>query len=193
MTDSTAGSAGENSATAAPADDRSEERQRVSAYLRNQGEKSTWLELWPSVIQGRLEFIEALRGVSDAQADFRSEPGDWTIREVAYHMLTGSRAVAETITQLAGGQPVDQVQWTDPAKAPTAAAIADLRREIAADSVAFSSLATRFPDDVSLEPTAAHGMFGDLHCRAWFMFQRVHDQDHARQINAIKDASGYPR
>ena len=145
-----------------------------------------------SVSTVKSEFIEAIRDVSDAQADFRPQADDWTIREVADHMLTGSKAVAETIAQLAQGKPVERVQWTDPARAPATASLDDLRRQIAADSVLFSKLATRFPDDISLEPTAPHSMFGDLHCRAWFMFQRVHDQDHARQILAIKESTGYP-
>ena len=177
---------------AARSEDRAAERRRIADYLRNQGQQYGWLELWPRVLQGRLEFLDAIRGVSAAQAGFRPRPDDWTIAEVAHHMLTGSRAVAQTIERLASGQPAETVQWTDPAGAPSATSLADLRRDILADSVAFSSLATRFPDDVSLAPTAPHGMFGDLHCRAWFMFQRLHDQDHARQVLAIKHAPGYP-
>jgi hypothetical protein len=34
--------------------------------------------------------------------------------------------------------------------------------------------------------------FGPLHCKAWYLFQRVHDIDHANQINAVKEAPGYP-
>ena len=67
-----------------------------------------------------------------------------------------------------------------------------LYRDLLRDSVAFSGIATRFPDDVSLEPTAPHPFFGPLHCRAWFLFQRVHDQDHARHVGSIKQAAGYP-
>lgn len=169
-----------------------EERQRVSGYLLSQGEKYGWLELWPRVVQGRLEFLEAIRDVNEKQGEFRPGEGDWTIREVAHHVLAGSRGVAETITRLAGGETAEGVRWTDPAQEPASSSLADLRAELLSDSVAFSNLPGRFPDDVSLEPTAAHSFFGELHCRGWFMFQRVHDQDHARQVQAIKGAAGYP-
>lgn len=169
-----------------------EERARVRGYLLSQAEKYGWLELWPRIVEGRLAFLDAIRGVGEAQADFRPAEGAWTIREVAHHVLLGSRAVAATIERLALGQPADQVHWADPAHEPAVESLPALRRMILADSVAFSNLATRFPDDVSLTATAPHGLFGDLHCRGWFMFQRVHDQDHARQVQAIKDAPGYP-
>ena len=36
------------------------------------------------------------------------------------------------------------------------------------------------------------GVFGELHARAWFLFQRTHDLDHVGQIEAIKAADGFP-
>ena len=169
-----------------------DDRGRISGYLLGQGQKRTWLELWPRVIAGRLELLDAVADVSPAQGDFRSAPADWTIREVAHHVLSGSRAVAATIAQLANGDEAGPLEWTDPAQEPARASLGELRRALLADSVTFSSLATQFPDDVSLQPTAPHPFFGPLHCRAWFLFQRIHDQDHARQVQAIKSAQGYP-
>ena len=169
-----------------------EERARVSAYLLTQAEKYTWLELWPRVVQGRLEFLDAIRGVGEEQANFRPAPGDWTIREVAQHVLTSSQGVAGLIAALVAGDPGLDVKRADPARELASASLADLYRELLRDSIAFSNIATRFPDDVSLEPTASHPFFGALHCRAWFLFQRVHDQDHARHVGSIKQAAGYP-
>ena len=37
-----------------------------------------------------------------------------------------------------------------------------------------------------------HPFFGDLHARAWYLFQRVHDQDHAQQVLTNKTIDGYP-
>jgi hypothetical protein len=170
----------------------SDEGRRVAGYLLGQGEKYGWLDLWPRVVEGRLAYLEEIHGLSEEQAGFRPNPEAWTIREITYHVLTGSRAVADTIAALASGQSADRVRWTDPAQEPTSASLAELRRDLLADSVAFSSLATRFSDDVSLEPAAPHGMFGPLHCRAWFILQRVHDQDHAGQVQAVKQSAGYP-
>jgi hypothetical protein len=35
-------------------------------------------------------------------------------------------------------------------------------------------------------------MFGPLNAREWFLFQRLHDVDHAAQIRAVREADGYP-
>jgi hypothetical protein len=35
-------------------------------------------------------------------------------------------------------------------------------------------------------------MFGDLRARAWYLFQRAHDLDHAGQIAEVKAAARYP-
>jgi hypothetical protein len=43
-----------------------------------------------------------------------------------------------------------------------------------------------------LEPTAPHPWFGELNCRAWYLFQRIHDTDHTRQIQAIKANPAFP-
>ncbi|HAC19153.1 MAG TPA: hypothetical protein DCF78_11340, partial [Dehalococcoidia bacterium] len=44
----------------------------------------------------------------------------------------------------------------------------------------------------SLEIEARHTFFGQLHARAWYLFQRVHDLDHAQQIDKNKRDAGYP-
>ena len=121
------------------------ESARVSAYLLTQAEKYTWLELWPRVVQGRLEFLDAIRGVGEEQADFRPAPGDWTIREVAQHVLTSSQAVAGLIAALVAGRPGPDVERADRARELASASLADLRRDLLRDSVAFSGIATRFP------------------------------------------------
>ncbi|MCY3918586.1 MAG: DinB family protein [Chloroflexi bacterium] len=168
------------------------ESARVSSYLLAQGEKHSWLELWPRVVKGRLDFLDAIAGVSEEQAAFHPQAGDWSIQEVAQHVLTSSQAVAGLIEALVAGKAGPDVANADRARELASASLAELRRELLRGSVDFSAIGTRFPDDASLEPTAPHPFFGPLHCRAWFLFQRVHDQDHARQVQAIKQAAGYP-
>ena len=168
------------------------ESARVSSYLLAQGEKHNWLELWPRVVKGRLDFLDAIAGVSQEQAEFHPDSGDWSIAEVAQHVLTSSQAVAGLIEALVDGRPGPSVDRADRARELASASLAELRRELLRESIAFSAIGARFPDDASLEPTAPHPFFGELHCRAWFLFQRVHDQDHARQVHAITQAAGYP-
>ena len=35
-----------------------DEIQRVSSYMLGQAEKYSWLELWPRVVAGRIEFLD---------------------------------------------------------------------------------------------------------------------------------------
>ena len=63
-----------------------EERERVRSYMLNQAEKYTWLELWPRVVAGRLEFLNAISRVTPEQAAFKPAADDWSIAEVAQHV-----------------------------------------------------------------------------------------------------------
>jgi hypothetical protein len=63
---------------------------------------------------------------------------------------------------------------------------------LAEHSVRYASLPERLPPSVNLEMTAPHSNFGELNCRAWFLFNRIHDVDHRTQIEAIQAAPGYP-
>ena len=173
----------------APSDD---DRERVRSYLLGQGEKYSWLELWPRVVGARVALLDAVSGVSEEQAAFHPAEGDWSIAEVVHHVVGGSRGTARVIERLAEGETPPETVRTDPAREPAGASFEELRRDLAADSVNFASLASRLPEPPSLEGTHPHMFFGDLHCRAWYLFQRVHDQDHAGQIAAIQQAAGYP-
>ena len=75
---------------------------------------------------------------------------------------------------------------------PAGAEREQLRLELAEQSAEFAGLVAMLPEPPSLERTHAHMFFGELHCRAWYLFQRVHDQDHTAQIEAVKQAAGYP-
>jgi hypothetical protein len=61
-----------------------------------------------------------------------------------------------------------------------------LRREYLGLCLEFAGLAARLSADAPVEPAYGHPFFGELHARAWFAFQRIHDLDHAAQIEAIR-------
>jgi hypothetical protein len=169
-----------------------DERARVAGYLNGQGERYTFTQLWPRVTAGRLELLSALDGVSEEQSAFKPADDEWSIREVAWHALNGSRGVQHLLAPLARGEAPPERVRVDPEREPTDMSIAELRQQLLEDSVEFGALVKTLREPASLEKTAPHMFFGDLHCRAWYLFQRVHDQDHARQIEGIKETAGYP-
>ena len=154
-----------------------EEQERVRGYLLSQGERYDWVDLWARVISARIELMAEFDRVSDQQAAFSASDEQWSIGEVLPHALNGARGVEVLIESLAKGEESTERQRVDPAREPAEAPFAQQRRELAEQSVQFAALAARLPD---------------LHCKAWFLFQRVHDQDHAGQVRQIKEAAGYP-
>ena len=170
----------------------SAESERIHGYLISQGERYDYFELWPRNVKARLDVLDSLRGVSDKQASFKPTEGEWSIREVALHILNGSRRVAGLVELLASGQSASSDN-IDPPHQETKLTIGELHSQLLRDAVVWSSLINRLPDPPSFETTATHSFFGELHSRAWYLFQRLHDLDHHQQIQAIKETSGYPQ
>lgn len=172
---------------------RTAEQEQVRGYLLAQTRDASWLTLWPRVMQTRLELLEALRGVTPEQARFSAAPGEWSILEVASHLLEYSSSVRATIEALTAGRqpgasPVLSV-LTPPSED---ARLESVRDDLIHEAIALSALLASQTDGAALEATVEHDWFGPLHAKAWFLFQRVHDMDHLRQIAAIKLIEGYP-
>jgi hypothetical protein len=67
-----------------------------------------------------------------------------------------------------------------------------MRLALTQEAARFASILERLPRDPDLANEAHHPQFGLLNYRAWFLFARLHDGDHARQIETIKATDGYP-
>ena len=169
----------------------SNETDRVRQYLRAQGERHPFRELWVRAVKARLQLLDSLDGVTDEQAAFKINEDEWSILEVLKHVLTSSGNVAKLVESLANGQsrPSDDIE---PPRESTDLSLAEMRDLLLKDSIAWSALTDRLPEPPSFEIEAKHTFFGNLHARAWYLFQRVHDLDHAQQIDKNKQDAGYP-
>ncbi|MDA0364939.1 MAG: DinB family protein [Chloroflexi bacterium] len=168
-----------------------EERARVRGYLLAQGEKYDFVDMWPRTVRGRLQLLDVLGDVSEAQARYRPAPDQWSIAEVALHILNSSTANRRMTEALAAGRD-GGAERVDPPVEPTDRSIEELRRALLDDAVAWSALTSQLPEPPSFTALAPHPFFGDLHARAWYLFQRTHDIDHANQATHVKEAPGYP-
>ena len=142
-------------------------------------------------VKARLQLLDSLDGVNDEQAAFKINDDEWSILEVLKHVLTSSGNVAALVEALANRQsrPSDDIE---PPRESTDLSIAEMRDLLLKDSVAWGALTDRLPEPPSFDIEARHMFFGRLHARAWYLFQRVHDLDHAQQIEKNKQDSGYP-
>ena len=167
------------------------ETDRVRMYLRTQGERYTFRELWIRAVKARLQLLDSLDGVNDEQAAFKINEDEWSILEVLKHVLTSSGNVAQLVESLANRRS-RQSDDIEPPRKPTDLSITEMRDLLLKDSVAWGALTDRLPEPPSFEIEARHTFFGRLHARAWYLFQRVHDLDHAQQIDNNKQDAGYP-
>ena len=165
----------------------SDDEQRVRNYLVEQGEKRDWVDLWPRFIAERGALFGAIERVSDEQADFKPDAESWSIRQIVEHVLSGSRGGLRRIEDLAVGR---ELTTNESGRMPESFAM--LRRHLTEHSVRYAALIERLPPTPNYTMTAPHRSFGELNCRSWFVFERVHDTDHLKQIEAVKAADGYP-
>jgi len=171
--------------------DQQAEFDRMQQYYQSQGERYSFSELWPRVAKARLELLDALNGVSEEHSAWDPGGGDWSIKEVAVHILNSSRNTRRLVQALSAGKSGDSSGVETP-RETTDTLIEALREQLRDDGIAWSAAILDLPPRPALEPAAPHSMFGELHARAWYLFQRTHDQDHRGQIEAVKAATGYP-
>ncbi len=166
-----------------------EDQQRIRGYLLSQGEKYSWFELLPRVLDTRVQLLQAIEGLTEEQARMRSSADDWTVLEALDHAVSVADSTLRNVERLALGEP-DSPMYQEPGQPSTPRSLAELRQALLANTAALVALPARMPETPPLEPRATHFMFGDLHCKAWFIFYRVHEVDHVGQIRNIREALG---
>lgn len=170
-------------------------RARVRGYLLGQAEKNDFAALWPRVMEQRGALLATFAELTEEQAAFRPAAGEgeaaWGAADLARHLVSSTRNVIAIVTALARGE----AALKDPLGTLGApyASFVEARRALIDVSLDFAALPGRLPDAPDYEATAEHAMFGPLNCRAWFLFQRVHDTDHINQLAALRADEGFPK
>lgn len=167
-----------------------EERERGRSYLISQSAKYGLLDLWPRIAGARLEYLQAIEGLSDAQARWSAAPGEWNILDVTRHLVTWTNGVVEVCRALIDGSAPPDLRVGDLGDLEYAD-IDAARRALLRTSVNTAALIAI--DDSLIDPIATHPheYFGPLKVKAWLLFLRVHDLDHLAQIRALKAAPGF--
>ena len=166
-----------------------EDQQRIRGYMLSQGEKYSWFELLPRVLETRVQLLQALEGVTEEQARTRTDSDEWTILEALDHAVSVAESSLRNVERLALGES-ERTPYQEPPRPSAPRSLAVLREAMLANTLALVGLPARMPESPSLEPQIPHGIFGDLHCKAWYIFYRVHEVDHVNQITKIRQALG---
>lgn len=168
-----------------------EEFSRIQSYLNAQGAKYAHSEIWERVIRARLKLIDTLNGVNETQSKWNPEENEWSVSEITIHLLKSSHNVRNTVIRLSQNLETDAAN-IEPPRASTNLTIDEIIIQLREDLMEWSSAIRSLPTEPPLEPTSSHSMFGELHARAWHMFQRLHDTDHMNQIKSVKETLGFP-
>ncbi len=163
-----------------------ETRERVLSYIAHQAVKEP-ASIKGVVQKGHDQFLGALDGLSEEQARFKPGPDDWSVLEVLQHAAPAKRSVARLCAALARGETPE-----GGGGGATYASLDEARADLeAAHEEMLVSIEALSPD-ANMEKRAEHPFFGELNCREWAVFQRIHDGDHAQQVEQIKAATGFP-
>ncbi len=166
-------------------------KDRVLSYIKHQAAKST-PELKKIVQQGHEHVLAQLAGMSDQQAGFKPGPDDWSVFEVLRHAVDAERRNARGCVALAAGQSFDSIDdIAVDAEAPFTT-VSAARAALESSHQEMLAFVDTLSPESNIESNLLHPFFGLLNCREWAAFQRVHDGDHAGQIEQIVAAEGYP-
>jgi hypothetical protein len=164
-----------------------DEQQRIRGYLVAQAAKLTPRQIVEKVEVAMLQLREAAGAVSRARFNDAPTPGEWSANEVMAHVVESGRHFGGAIVQVLDGQPA----WAprdaapgDTAPRPLSTWWALLQQDRAAlfDRVLGADPVAR------LDATIEHPFFGPLNWRETLLFMRLHDLDHAGQLQKIAAA-----
>lgn len=164
------------------------EQERIRGYLQSQAAKLSIAELTEKIRADMEQVHAALEAAPTDCFTERPVQDDWSPNEVAAHLTATSKSVADGICAVLdhGAQPErvpDRMQGTD-----TVYDAAGWWKQLKDDREALFARVARAKGDEYPEITWEHPMFGQLNWREWLLFTRLHDIDHARQLQKTTEA-----
>ena len=168
-----------------------DEQARIRGYLTAQGAK-----LGPGEIADRVRAaMEQLRAAAEAvpagRFDERPAPEDWSGNEVLAHVVTAGRHFGGAIVRLLDGLPAGGVRDRLERDVPRRG-LGEWWAMLERDRAALFDRVRRADPEGRLDGTVEHPFFGPLNWREALLFMRLHDLDHAGQLQKIAAALGAP-
>ncbi len=168
-----------------------EVKDRVLSYIKHQAAKSA-PALRDVVQHGHDQVMGMLAGMSDEQAVFKPSAEEWSVFEVLQHAAEAGRRTARGCVALAAGEELNKTVRAGQIKDEPFTSLDQARAALDAAHQELLNFVDSLSPKTNVEAMLDHPFFGPLNCREWAAFQRVHDGDHAGQIEQITSAAGYP-
>ncbi|HLI09692.1 MAG TPA: DinB family protein [Ktedonobacteraceae bacterium] len=163
---------------------REEEIARIRSYLASQSAKRTPAQLIEALREAHRQFLQAAAALPEAAFFTSPQEGEWSASDVLNHVYRIASLEEQTICSVLerGERPSDVLDISTPSPDLTPEgmliAISASRERL------FASVLQADPQ-AYLDITWRGSDFGQLNWREWLLFARVHELDHARQLQAI--------
>ncbi len=162
-----------------------DEERRIRSYLEAQAAKLSPTELIGRVEAAMADLHAALLAVPAGRLGQKPADGEWSAAEVMAHVVSAGVHFGDGITRALDIEDIRSASEQD-AEPPHSAA--EWWSLLARDRAALFDRVRRADPNAHLDQTIEHGMFGRLNWRETLLFLRIHDLDHARQLQAIASA-----
>ena len=167
-----------------------DEQKRIRGYLEAQGAKLTPVAIVEKVREAMGRLRAAAVAVPPAQFAEAPAPGEWSANEVMAHVFDAGRHFGEGILRALDGHPPGERRHADERPAAPSHPAAEWLAMLDRDREALFERALRADPAARLEQSISHGFFGLLNWRETLLFIRIHDLDHAGQLEKIAAALG---
>jgi uncharacterized damage-inducible protein DinB len=164
-----------------------DEQKRIRGYLTAQAAKLAPREIVEKVEVAMLQLRAAAGAVPPARFDESPAAGEWSANEVMAHVVEAGQHFGGAIVSLLDGQPPAaprDAAARDTSPRPLETWWALLER----DRAALFERVNRADPTARLAATVEHPFFGPLNWREALLFMRLHDLDHAGQLQKIVGA-----
>ena len=165
-----------------------DEEKRIRSYLEAQGAKLSPEAIIEKVRVAMADLGAAAKAVPAARFTERPAPGEWSANEVLKHVVAaGAHFGRGIVSALDGAPPPPRMKDQGAAAAPVRSA-GEWLALLSRDREALFERVLSADPLANLERPIEHGMFGPLNWRETLLFMRLHDLDHAGQLQKIAAA-----
>ena len=168
-----------------------DEQRRIREYLRAQGAKLTPDDIIEKVRLAMADLDRAALAVPAHRFDERPAPEEWSGNEVMAHVVDSGRHFGDQVIAILEGRPRSATGREQPAAERHTAS--EWTTILQRDREVLFERALRADPRAHLDAMVEHRMFGPLNWCEILLFTRLHDLDHAGQLQKIVVAFAAPR
>ncbi len=161
-------------------------RERVLSYIRHNAAQSP-ADVAILVGQNQQQLLALVQGLTDEQVGRHPAEGEWCVRELVRHVIASESRVAELVSGLAQGRLPEGRGGIGMMNEDDGRRYAELVGDLQSTNAKMLAAVGSLSETADLSTVARHPFFGDLNCREWAVFQRVHDGDHIQHVRKILD------